>query len=74
MNLLGFFRTIGAKRVILARECDLQMAAEIAKKCGVEIEIFVHGAMCMAVLALPLLSAYLTGHSGCAASASIRSK
>lgn len=60
----AFWGTIGAKRVILARECDLQMAAEIAKKCGVEIEIFVHGAMCMAVSGRCLLSAYLTGHSG----------
>lgn len=54
---------LGAKRLILARELTLQQVAEIRKKVPkkVEIEVFVHGAMCMAYSGRCLLSNYLTG-------------
>jgi len=60
----SFWKKQGAQRVILARECTLQDAADIAKKTDIELEIFVHGAMCVAVSGRCLLSAYLCGKSG----------
>ena len=60
----AFWKKTGAKRVILARECTLAHAKEIAQESGLEVEIFVHGAMCMAVSGRCLLSAYLCGQSG----------
>ncbi len=54
---------LGAKRLILARELTLEQIAQIRKNVPkkVEIEVFVHGAMCMAYSGRCLLSNYLTG-------------
>ena len=54
---------MGVKRVILARELTLEQVANIRKNLPkeVEIEVFVHGAMCMAYSGRCLLSNYLTG-------------
>ncbi len=54
---------LGAKRLILARELSLKEIAEIRKTVpkDIEIEVFVHGAMCMAYSGRCLLSNYLTG-------------
>lgn len=54
---------LGAKRLILARELSLENIKEIRKNVPkeVEIEVFVHGAMCMAYSGRCLLSNYLTG-------------
>lgn len=46
------FKKIGAKRVVLARELDLVQVKKMvnyAKKINLEIETFIHGAMCIAV-------------------------
>jgi putative protease len=59
--LLG---TLGAERVVLARECSLQDVARIVEQTELEIEVFVHGAMCMAISGRCLLSAHLAGKSG----------
>lgn len=45
----AFLKSMGISRVVLARECTLDEVAEIARKSGIEIETFVHGAMCVAV-------------------------
>ncbi len=60
----SFWKNAGASRIILARECSLQQVKEIVDKSGVKIEIFVHGAMCVAVSGRCLLSAHLIGSSG----------
>ena len=54
---------MGAKRVVLARELTLQDIATIRDKTPPELEIeaFVHGAMCMSVSGRCLLSNYMTG-------------
>ena len=54
---------MGAKRVVLAREMTLQDIATLRDKTPPELEIesFVHGAMCMSVSGRCLLSNYMTG-------------
>ena len=54
---------MGAKRVVLAREMSLTDIARIRDKVpdDLELEAFVHGAMCMSVSGRCLLSQYLTG-------------
>ncbi len=54
---------MGAKRVIMAREVSLDEIAEIRAKTpsDLEIECFVHGAMCMSFSGRCMLSNYLTG-------------
>lgn len=44
-----FFERLGAKAVVLARECTLAQIKEIKKKSKIKIEMFVHGAMCVSV-------------------------
>ncbi|MCD8199247.1 MAG: U32 family peptidase [Phascolarctobacterium sp.] len=52
---------IGVKRVVLARELSLKEIEEIRAKTCVELEVFVHGAMCISYSGRCLLSSYLTG-------------
>ena len=54
---------MGASRVVLARELSLEEIREIREKTPPELELeaFVHGAMCMAYSGRCLLSRYLTG-------------
>ena len=44
-----FYKNLGIKRIILARECSLDQIKDIKNKAKIEIETFVHGAMCVAV-------------------------
>ena len=55
---------LGAERVVLARELSLKEIEEISAKTQVELEAFVHGAMCISYSGRCLLSAYLTGRDG----------
>ena len=54
---------MGAKRVVLARELSIEEIAEIRANTpkDLEIEAFVHGAMCVSFSARCLLSSYMTG-------------
>ncbi|MBO6133863.1 MAG: U32 family peptidase [Lachnospiraceae bacterium] len=58
-----FWRALGAKRVVCARELSLLEIGEIRKHVpkDLEIEAFVHGSMCMSYSGRCLLSNYLTG-------------
>ena len=59
-----FWRDYGVKRVILARELSLKEIDEIHNKVpDIEIETFIHGAMCIAYSGRCLLSDYRTGRS-----------
>lgn len=55
------FYNMGAKRVVLARELSLEEIAEIRAKTpkDLEIEVFVHGAMCVSFSGRCLLSQYI---------------
>lgn len=54
---------MGVQRVVLARELSVEEIAEIRAKTPkeLEIEMFVHGAMCMSISGRCLLSEYMTG-------------
>lgn len=57
-----FWQAQGAKRIILARELSLEEISEIREKVpDIELEMFVHGAMCMSYSGRCLLSAFLNG-------------
>ncbi|WP_407374096.1 U32 family peptidase [Methanobrevibacter sp.] len=54
---------LGAKRAILSRELSLREITDITKKSPIETEIFVHGAICMAISGRCFLSYGLYGRS-----------
>ena len=57
---VNFWHKLGASRVILARELSIQEIAEIHKKVPIiELETFIHGAMCMAYSGRCLISNYM---------------
>lgn len=58
-----FYRKLGATRVVLARECSLEQIKEIRKHTKAEIEIFIHGAMCVSMSGRCFMSQYLFGAS-----------
>ena len=55
---------MGFERAILARELSLAEIRQICRKSPIETEIFIHGAMCMAVSGQCMMSAFLGGRSG----------
>lgn len=56
-------RELGARRVILARELSLDDIAEIRRRTDVEVEVFVHGALCIAYSGQCLTSEAIGGRS-----------
>lgn len=65
-----FWRRQGAARVILARELSMGEIADICAGTDAEVEVFVHGAMCVSFSGRCLISNYLAGrdanHGACA--------
>ena len=61
IEAVKFWEELGAKRVVLARELTLEEIAEIRQNTAMELEMFVHGAMCISYSGRCLLSSYLTG-------------
>ncbi len=56
-----FWQKIGLTRIILSRELSLDEIAEIRQECpDIELETFVHGALCIAYSGRCLLSGYMT--------------
>jgi len=54
-----FWRKLGVTRIILSRELSLDEVAEIRQECpDIELEVFVHGALCVAYSGRCLLSGY----------------
>jgi len=58
-----FYKDLGAKRIVLARECTLDKIKEIKTKTDIEIETFVHGAMCIAISGRCFMSHEIFGKS-----------
>ena len=69
-EVVKFFKDLGVERVVLARELSKDEIKEIIDKTGVEIETFVHGAMCSSYSGRCILSNYFTNRDanrgGCA--------
>ncbi len=66
-NLEGVLamKDLGFKRVVLARELSLEEITSIAKRCGdMELEVFIHGALCYSISGLCLFGAMEKGRSG----------
>lgn len=59
-STVQFWKDLGAERVVLARELTLPEIQEIREKVDVELETFVHGAMCISYSGRCLLSNYMT--------------
>ena len=57
----NFWFSQGVKRIVMARELTLEELDSIRPKAEGELEIFIHGAMCMSYSGRCLLSNYLTG-------------
>ncbi len=61
---IGVLQDFNVKRVILARELSVEDIEELKSNVrGIEVEVFVHGAMCMAYSGRCLISEFLTGRS-----------
>ncbi|WP_405304253.1 U32 family peptidase [Methanobrevibacter sp.] len=60
---LKTLKKLGAKRAILSRELSLREISEITRKSPIETEIFIHGAICMAISGRCFLSYGLYGRS-----------
>lgn len=57
------YKRLGAVRIVLARECSLEEIKNIRAKTDLEIEAFIHGAMCIAVSGRCFMSHHLFGIS-----------
>ncbi|OGC09706.1 hypothetical protein A2246_06185, partial [candidate division WOR-1 bacterium RIFOXYA2_FULL_37_7] len=61
---VDFWRHQGIKRIVLGRELSLKQISKIRKNVrNIELEVFIHGAMCMAYSGRCLLSKYMTNRS-----------
>jgi putative protease len=58
-----FYKKLGAERITLARELSLKQISDIRKKAGIEVECFVHGAMCVSISGRCFLSQFEFGRS-----------
>jgi putative protease len=54
---------LGCSRVVLARELSLDEIGEISRRADVELEVFIHGAMCYSISGLCYFSSYHGGKS-----------
>lgn len=59
-----YYRSMGASRVVLSRELSLEQIKLIRQHTDMELEVFIHGAMCQSISGRCYLSAYLLGGSG----------
>lgn len=59
----SIYKKLGAVRIVLARECSLEEIKKIRANTDLEIEAFVHGAMCIAVSGRCFMSHHMFGHS-----------
>ena len=65
-----FYKELGAKRLVLARECSKEDIKRIKDETGLDLECFIHGAMCTSISGRCVLSNYCTNRDsnrgGCA--------
>lgn len=65
-----FYKELGAKRLVLARECSKEDIKKIKEETSLDLEAFIHGAMCTSISGRCVLSNYATNRDsnrgGCA--------
>lgn len=65
-----FYKSLGANQIVLAREALKEDVKRIKDETGLEIECFIHGAMCTSISGKCIMSNYMTGRDsnrgGCA--------
>lgn len=70
IEMAKFYKKLGVKRIVLARETKKEDIEEIINKVGIDIECFIHGAMCSNISGRCAMSNFLTGRDanrgGCA--------
>ncbi len=59
-----FWEGLGAKRLVLARELSVDEIKEIRKKTKIELEVFVHGSICISYSGRCYISSFLAQRSG----------
>lgn len=64
LDAVRFYESLGLTRVVLARELSLKEIQHICKHCKAEIEVFVHGALCVCYSGQCLMSSFIGGRSG----------
>ena len=64
LDAVHFYESLGFTRVVLARELSLKEIQHICKHCKAEIEVFVHGALCVCYSGQCLMSSFIGGRSG----------
>ncbi|MDX9691905.1 MAG: peptidase U32 family protein, partial [Acholeplasmataceae bacterium] len=64
LDQVRFLKELGIKRVVLARETSLDIIKQIKKQIDIEIEVFVHGALCVCFSGNCLMSSMIGGRSG----------
>lgn len=60
MESVRFWKQLGVKRINLARELSLSEIRAISENCDIEVEAFIHGAMCISYSGRCLLSSFLS--------------
>lgn len=67
---VNFWKSLGVKRIVLGREASREDIKEIIEKTGIEVECFIHGAMCTSISGKCVMSNYTTNRDanrgGCA--------
>ncbi|HOA68355.1 MAG TPA: DUF3656 domain-containing protein [Methanosarcina thermophila] len=61
---IEFVKKLGIERTVLSRESSLEEIKRIKEKTGAEIEVFIHGALCISYSGQCLLSSLIGGRSG----------
>lgn len=64
MGTVRFLERMGFTRVVLAREMSLEEIKTICREAKAEIEVFVHGALCVCYSGQCLMSSFIGGRSG----------
>ena len=64
LDAVRFYESLGFTRVVLARELSLKEIQHICQHCKAEIEVFVHGALCVCYSGQCLMSSFIGGRSG----------
>ena len=63
LEKVKFFEDIGIKRAVLARELSLEKIKKIKQNTNIELECFIHGALCVSYSGNCYMSAYIGGRS-----------